>query len=145
MNRARAGWLFAALVAGCAGAPPGEDLAAAAAAARPGQPERSVDRAREAGEQAEKGPAAEPSIGEGAQAKSGSPVKTTGDPTNTTEMKEPPGSAGAAEAAKARITSTGYTTWIFGRPKVDTKYIGYIRVGEAIGLLRAERVKGEGC
>jgi hypothetical protein len=143
---------LAALAAGCAGAPPEANF-------RVGAPEP----AREAPAPLDaKAPAGPP---EGAQAKTGTPIETTEDVSNTSELKnapradaDNPTSGGDAAAAlnpnntnspaaspKARITSTGYTTWIFGRPKADTKYIGYIRVGESIALRSTERVKGEGC
>jgi lipoprotein-anchoring transpeptidase ErfK/SrfK len=46
---------------------------------------------------------------------------------------------------KPRLFSQGYVTWIYGRPKVDTRYIGYIRNGASVALRSTELVRGEGC
>jgi hypothetical protein len=56
----------------------------------------------------------------------------------------------AAEAVKdappaARLTSKGYVTWIFGRPKADKRYIGYLRYGTSVALKSTELVPGEKC
>lgn len=44
-----------------------------------------------------------------------------------------------------RLTSRGYVTWIYGRPKVDARYIGYIRNGSSVTLRSADLVPGEHC
>ncbi len=146
MSRARAGLLFAALAAGCAGAPPAENFASAR------EPEANAPPGGAARLNPKGSVAAPPPLA--AQAKAGIPTKTTEAASSaneiapaTVETASPAGGEGspAASTPKARITSTGYTTWIYGRPKVDTKYIGYIRVGESIALRSAERVKGQGC
>ncbi|NUQ72554.1 MAG: L,D-transpeptidase [Polyangiaceae bacterium] len=145
MSRARAIGLWATLAAGCAGAPSATD---SSEVREPPREAKVAAGARSDG-------LAEPPAG--AQAKTASATKTIDNIQNTSELD------GAARASspkdvdqddaakspaappKARITSIGYTTWIFGRPKVDTRFIGYIRVGESIGLRSAERVRGEGC
>lgn len=45
----------------------------------------------------------------------------------------------------ARLTSRGYVTWIYGRPKVDGRYIGYIRYGTSVALREPDLVQGKGC
>jgi lipoprotein-anchoring transpeptidase ErfK/SrfK len=47
--------------------------------------------------------------------------------------------------ARPRLTSRGLRTWIYGRPKVDERYIGYIRDGSSVTLRSTELVRGENC
>lgn len=43
------------------------------------------------------------------------------------------------------LTSRGYVTWIYARPRADGHFIGYVRNGSSIALRGVERVPGEGC
>ncbi len=47
--------------------------------------------------------------------------------------------------APLRLTSQGYVTWIYARPRVDAHFIGYVRNGSSVGLRSAELVGGDGC
>jgi L,D-transpeptidase catalytic domain len=52
----------------------------------------------------------------------------------------------AADAPpSARLTSQGYVTWIYARPRVDAHFIGYVRNGSSIALRSTEKVRGEAC
>ncbi len=44
-----------------------------------------------------------------------------------------------------RLTSLSATSWIYGRPKVDGRYLGYVRPGNSVALVALDRVAGEGC
>jgi lipoprotein-anchoring transpeptidase ErfK/SrfK len=46
---------------------------------------------------------------------------------------------------RPRLTSRGLVTWIYGRPKADDRYIGYIRNGSSVTLRATGLVHGEGC
>lgn len=63
------------------------------------------------------------------------------------ETDAPPAPAPAPDPNKGpRLTSTGYFTWVFGRPKAsDKRYIGLIRYGQSVALRDPAIVKGEGC
>lgn len=74
-------------------------------------------------------PAADPEPPAEAQAKAAPPV----------EPAPPPA------PAAPRLTSKGYVTWIYGRPKADRRYIGYVRYGTSVTLRSTEIVRGEGC
>jgi hypothetical protein len=43
------------------------------------------------------------------------------------------------------LTSVGYTTWIWPRPKASGTFIGYVRVGSSVALREAAPLRGEGC
>jgi lipoprotein-anchoring transpeptidase ErfK/SrfK len=47
--------------------------------------------------------------------------------------------------ARPRLTSVAPTSWIYGRPKVDSHYIGYVRAGTSVTLRAPELVPGEAC
>jgi hypothetical protein len=54
--------------------------------------------------------------------------------------------AGATPApAGPRLTSKGYTSFIWRRPKVETLFIGYVRHGQSVALKSTETVPGVGC
>src|SRR5262245_20338877 len=55
---------------------------------------------------------------------------------------------GAAEAAPPtpsgpRLTSQGYISFIWRRPKVETLFIGYVRNGQSVALKSTETVPGD--
>jgi hypothetical protein len=56
---------------------------------------------------------------------------------------EPPSSP-PPPAPAPRLTSRGYVTWIYPRPRAD-RHLGYIRNGSSIALRSTEVVPGEGC
>jgi L,D-transpeptidase catalytic domain len=59
---------------------------------------------------------------------------------------EPTPPALAADPPPApRLTSQGYVTWIYARPRADTHFVGYVRNGSSIALRSTEPVRGEGC
>jgi hypothetical protein len=67
-------------------------------------------------------------------------------PHDAQAKSEPPPDDPPPEAQKApRLTSQGYFTWIYGRPRADKRYIGLIRYGQSVALRTSEIVKGEGC
>ena len=49
------------------------------------------------------------------------------------------------KAAGPRLTSKGYITFVWRRPKVETLYIGYVRHGQSVALRSTEKVPGIGC
>jgi hypothetical protein len=51
----------------------------------------------------------------------------------------------APEPAGPRLTSKGYTSFIWRRPKVETLFIGYVRHGQSVALKSTETVPGVGC
>ena len=62
------------------------------------------------------------------------------------------GTEGAGEAprepeepAGPRLTSKGYISFVWRRPKVETLYIGYVRHGQSVALKSTEKVPGVGC
>src|SRR5512143_661939 len=57
----------------------------------------------------------------------------------------PPSSSAPAPEPAPRLTSRGYVTWIYGRPKADSRFIGYIRNGSSVTLRSTDLVPGEGC
>jgi hypothetical protein len=63
------------------------------------------------------------------------------------ERPEPPESppVSSERARPPEITSVGYFTWIYGRPKVDKRFIGYVRFGQSVALRASELVSGPGC
>jgi lipoprotein-anchoring transpeptidase ErfK/SrfK len=44
-----------------------------------------------------------------------------------------------------RLTSVAATSWIYPRPKVDARTLGYVRTGASVTLRATELVSGEGC
>jgi hypothetical protein len=47
---------------------------------------------------------------------------------------------------RPRLTSQGSTTWIYSRPRADSRsYLGYVRPGSSVTLRSTERTGGEGC
>lgn len=109
-------WIFALFVApACAGAPP---------------------------------PPAPPPPPESAPLAVTAPPPATAAPTAAPEAppaEPPPPPPKPPEPPKPSITSVGYFTWVFGRPKADKRFIGIIRYGTKVTLRSTERVKGEGC
>jgi hypothetical protein len=65
-------------------------------------------------------------------------LQATADPAPAPPPDPPPPPA-------PRLTSHGYVTWIYGRPKADTRYIGYIRYGNSVALRSTDLIKGENC
>ncbi len=61
------------------------------------------------------------------------------------EASEPQPPPAPREDRAPRLTSVGYTTWIWPRPKTTGVFIGYIRVGQSVALRSTDRVRGEGC
>jgi hypothetical protein len=51
----------------------------------------------------------------------------------------------ARAEAPARLTSTGFTTWIYAEPKRSERQLGYVRVGESVALRREAPQPGAGC
>jgi lipoprotein-anchoring transpeptidase ErfK/SrfK len=82
-----------------------------------------------------------------APAPSPSPADEPADAPHEAQAKsEPPSDDPPPEAPAApRITSQGYFTWIYGRPRADKRYIGLIRYGQSVALRSTELVKGESC
>ena len=73
-------------------------------------------------------------------------------PAEPAAVPAPPADPPPAPAAPAvdppaapRLTSQGYVTWIYARPRADTHFIGYVRNGSSVALRATERVRGEGC
>ncbi len=60
-------------------------------------------------------------------------------------LAAPSHEATPADARRSAITSQGYVTWIYARPRVEGRFLGYVRNGSAVSLLREELVPGEGC
>lgn len=50
-----------------------------------------------------------------------------------------------AAPAGPRLTSKGYISFIWRRPKVETLFIGYVRHGQSVALKSTDRVPGVGC
>lgn len=116
-------WICAAAAA-CAGAP----------ASRPAGPARAGD-ARLAPSAAAS--AAAPASG--AKVASAPAVPAEG------EADADPAEGAAPEPAGPRLTSKGYTSFIWRRPKVESLFIGYVRYGQSVALKSTETVPGAGC
>lgn len=117
-----AGAACAATAAACAGAPP---------PAPPPAPGR---------------PAAAPSSVPAPAASAAPAPEATAD-DNATPPESAAESAAAEPPAPAgpRLTSVGYTSFIWRRPKVDPIYIGYVRHGQSVALKSLDTVYGPGC
>src|SRR6185437_6131159 len=55
-----------------------------------------------------------------------------------------PASSPPPPAPAPRLTSRGYVTWIYPRPRTE-RHLGYIRNGSSIALRSTQIVPGEGC
>ncbi len=97
---------------------PSARLAPPATSAEPAPPPASADEA-----QARSDLAREP------EAKAPEP--------DTSRIAQPPG---------PRLTSKGYITWVYSRPRADPRrFLGYIRHGSSVALRSADIIRGEGC
>jgi hypothetical protein len=125
LRRAAALPLAAACFAACAASPPPLPAPTPSAAPSP------------KGASAEHSPPAPPS--NEAQAKS----DLTGEP----EAKTPePDTAQPAKPNGPRLTSQGYVTWVYGRPRADEHhFLGYIRYGTSVALRSTDTVSGQNC
>jgi hypothetical protein len=86
----------------------------------------------------------------GAQAGAATSAASAGAASTAVAAGEPaPEVAAAAGATPApagpRLTSKGYTSFIWRRPKVETLFIGYVRHGQSVALKSTETVPGVGC
>jgi hypothetical protein len=66
-------------------------------------------------------------------------------PTPASALPPPVPPAPPSAPAAPRLTSLASTSWIYGRPKADGRYLGYVRPGSSIALRAAAKVAGEGC
>jgi lipoprotein-anchoring transpeptidase ErfK/SrfK len=58
----------------------------------------------------------------------------------TTDTAPPP------PPAAPRLTSQGYVTWVYSRPRADEhRFLGYIRYGTSVALRSTGTVRGENC
>ena len=69
------------------------------------------------------------------------------DLTDPAESKHPsPDTAPPPPSAAARLTSQGYVTWVYSRPRADEhRFLGYIRYGTSVALRSTDTVRGENC
>jgi L,D-transpeptidase-like protein len=125
MRRAAALSLTAACFVACASAPP------PLPAATPSAPSPRSGASAE--------PAPPPAIADESLAKS--------DLTLDPDAKHPaPDTAPPSIPPALRLTSQGYVTWIYGRPKADEhRFLGYIRYGTSVALRSTDTVRGENC
>jgi hypothetical protein len=65
-------------------------------------------------------------------------------PTGAAAPEVPPSQEPPAPSGP-RLTSQGYITFIWRRPKVETLFIGYVRHGQSVALKSTETVPGVGC
>ena len=121
MRRAAALPLAAACFAACAASPP--PLPALTATAPPSTLTASAE------------PAPPATTADEARAKS--------DLNRDPEIK----SASPDTAPRApRLTSQGYVTWVYSRPRADEhRFLGYIRYGTSVALRSTDTVRGENC
>lgn len=86
-----------------------------------------------------------PPAASSAAAITGAAPATADGPPAEAEPEAAPAEAKAPEPAGPRLTSKGYITFIWRRPKVETLFIGYVRHGQSVALKSTETVPGVGC
>ena len=74
-------------------------------------------------------------------------VLAKSDPTAGAEAKHPTSdTVSPALPAAPRLTSQGYVTWVYSRPRADEhRFLGYIRHGTSVALRSTDTVRGENC
>ena len=123
--------LAAACFAACAASPP--PLPAPASASAPG-PRPALSSPRTSAE-----PAPRAVVADEAQAKSDLTREPEAQPLE-------PDASKSAPPAGPRLTSQGYVTWIYSRPRADERtFLGYIRFGNSVALRSTDILRGEGC
>jgi lipoprotein-anchoring transpeptidase ErfK/SrfK len=66
-------------------------------------------------------------------------------PADPPPAAPPPAPPPPADPPRPRLTSVAATTWIYGRPRADDRYIGSVRPGTSVALRSPERVPGPRC
>jgi lipoprotein-anchoring transpeptidase ErfK/SrfK len=99
------------------------------------QPAAAPSRAR---------PVADPPRRTGPERPTALPVASAPAPPSA-EVDPDPAPPPAPAPAPARITSRGYVTWIWPKPKASGRFLGFVRFGQSIALRSTEMVRGEGC
>ncbi|MBK8252062.1 MAG: L,D-transpeptidase family protein [Polyangiaceae bacterium] len=68
------------------------------------------------------------------------------DPAASATPTDAPNTPTQPEAPQGpRLTSQGYITFIYRRPKVDALFIGYVRHGQSVAIKSTQTVPGVGC
>lgn len=73
------------------------------------------------------------------------PAATTVPAEASADPSAEPAPAAPVVPAAPRLTSQGYISFIWRKPKVEAIYIGYVRNGQSVALKSTETVFGPGC
>jgi len=94
-----------------------------------------------------------PAKATGSTASAAPAVVASAEPVKDAPDAIPPDPAATADSpateapppASPRLTSRGYISFIWRRPKVESLFIGYVRHGQSVALKSTETVVGVGC